>query len=64
MKNIRGFLPEKFRFLQVKFSTYLNKRVFVRHSLPGLKVVQSNLNSSNANDSFTMANSNTFSSPL
>ena len=29
MKNIRVFLPEKFRFLEVKFSIYLNRRVFV-----------------------------------
>ena len=29
MKNIRGFLSEKFRFLEVKFSIYLNRRVFV-----------------------------------
>ena len=32
MKNIRVFLPEKFRFLEMKFSIYLNRRVFVmRH---------------------------------
>ena len=29
MKNIRVFLSEKFRFLEVKFSTYLNRRVFI-----------------------------------
>ena len=29
MKKIRVFLSEKFRFLEVKFSTYLNRRVFV-----------------------------------
>ena len=29
MKNIRVFLPENFQFLEVKFSIYLNKRVFV-----------------------------------
>ena len=29
MKNIRVFLSEKFRFLEVKFSMYLNRRVFV-----------------------------------
>ena len=28
MKNI-SFLPEKFRFLEVNFSIYLNRRVFV-----------------------------------
>ena len=29
MKNIRGFLPENFQFLEVKFSVYLNRRIFV-----------------------------------
>ena len=29
MKNIRGFLFENFQFLEVKFSIYLNRRVFV-----------------------------------
>ena len=29
MKNIRVFLSEKFQFLEVKFSIYLNRRVFV-----------------------------------
>ena len=29
MKNIRFFLSENFHFLGVKFSMYLNKRVFV-----------------------------------
>ena len=29
MKNIRIFLSENFRFLAVKFSVYLNRRVFV-----------------------------------
>ena len=29
MKNIRGFLSENFQFLEVKFSIYLNRRVFV-----------------------------------
>ena len=29
MKNIRVFLPENFQFLEVKFSLYLNRRVFV-----------------------------------
>ena len=29
MKNIRGFLSEKFQFLEMKFSVYLNRRVFV-----------------------------------
>ena len=29
MKNIRIFLSENFHFLLVKFSVYLNRRVFV-----------------------------------
>ena len=29
MKNIRVFLSENFQFLEVKFSIYLNKHVFV-----------------------------------
>ena len=29
MKNIRVFLSEKIQFLEVKFSIYLNRRVFV-----------------------------------
>ena len=29
MKNIRFFLAENFHFLVVKFSVYLNRRVFV-----------------------------------
>ena len=29
MKNIRVFLNENFQFLEVKFSIYLNRRVFV-----------------------------------
>ena len=29
MKNIRVFVPENFQFLQVKFSIYLNRLVFV-----------------------------------
>ena len=32
MKNIRFFLPENFHFLVVKFSMYLNRRVFVMQS--------------------------------
>ena len=31
MKNIRVLSSEKFRFLEVKFSIYLNRRVFVMH---------------------------------
>ena len=29
MKNIRVFLTENFQFLEVKFSIYLNRHVFV-----------------------------------
>ena len=29
MKNIRVFLSENFQFLEVKFSIYFNRRVFV-----------------------------------
>ena len=29
MKNIRVFLSENFPFLEVKFSIYLNRRVFI-----------------------------------
>ena len=29
MKNIRVFLPENFQFLEMKFSIYLNRHVFV-----------------------------------
>ena len=32
MKNIRVFLSENFQFLEVKFSIYLNRRVFVMTS--------------------------------
>ena len=32
MKNIRIFLSEYFNFLVVKFSIYLNRRVFVMSS--------------------------------
>ena len=32
MKNIRIFLYENFHFLVVKFSVYLNRRVFVMQS--------------------------------
>ena len=31
MKNIRLFLSENFLFLEVKFSIYLNRRVFVMY---------------------------------
>ena len=29
MKKYQGFLSENFQFLEVKFSIYLNRRVFV-----------------------------------
>ena len=29
MKNVRVFLSENFQFLELKFSIYLNRRVFV-----------------------------------
>ena len=32
MKNIRGFYLKFFSFLEVKFSTYLHRRVFVMSS--------------------------------
>ena len=32
MKNIRVFLSENFQFLEMKFSIYLNRRVFVMDS--------------------------------
>ena len=37
MKNIRVFLSENFQFLEVKFSIYLNRRVFVMNSSTGSK---------------------------
>ena len=33
MKNIRFFLSENFQFLDVKFSIYLNSRVFVMYNI-------------------------------
>ena len=33
MKNIRFFLSENFHFLVVKFSVYLNRRVFVMNNI-------------------------------
>ena len=42
MKNIR-FLSENFQFLEVKFSIYMNRRVFVMFSLmrPKINVLDS-----------------------
>ena len=31
-ENYKSFLSEKFQFLEVKFSIYLNRCVFVMHS--------------------------------
>ena len=36
MKNIRFFLFENFQFLKVKFSIYLNRRVFVMREIKEL----------------------------
>ena len=33
MKNIRVFLSENFQFLEVKFSIYLNRRVYIMDPL-------------------------------
>ena len=38
MKNIRVFLSENFKFLEEKFSIYLNRHVFVMQSEMQLKV--------------------------
>ena len=35
MKKYSRFLSENFKFLEVKFSVYLNRRVFVMHSFCG-----------------------------
>ena len=32
MKRYQSFLSENFQFLEVKFSIYLNRRVFVMHT--------------------------------
>ena len=39
MKNIRVFLSENFQFLEVKFSIYLNRHVFVMGALKGTQIV-------------------------
>ena len=36
MKNIGFFLSENFQFLEMKFSMYLNRRVFVMIHLDGI----------------------------
>ena len=38
MKNIRVFHLKIFQFLEVKFSTYLNRRVFVMLLLFGVSI--------------------------
>ena len=38
MKNIRVFLSENFQFLEVKFSIYFNRRVFVMNWKNGIEV--------------------------
>ena len=40
MKNMRVFSSENFQFLEMKFSVYLNRRVFVMKALPHLNVYQ------------------------
>ena len=40
MKNIRVFLYVNFQFLEVKFSVYLNRRVFVMVKCSGLSLLQ------------------------
>ena len=37
MKNIRVFLSENFQFLEVEFSLYLNRRVFVMSGMKALR---------------------------
>ena len=38
MKKYQSFLSEFFQFLEVKFSIYLNRRVFVMHSCYVIRV--------------------------
>ena len=38
MKNIRVSLSENFQFLEVKFSVYLNRRIFVMTGMKGLNI--------------------------
>ena len=44
MKNIRVFLSENFQFLEVKFSIYLNRLVFVMINIFTFPVVKMNAN--------------------
>ena len=39
MKNIRFFLSENFQFLEVKFSIYLNRHVFVMRATSAVSAV-------------------------
>ena len=36
MKNIRVFLSENFQFLEMKFSIYLNRHVFVMNHMKSI----------------------------
>ena len=42
MKNIRVFLSEYFQFLNVKFSIYLNRSIFVMHPVQWCGSIQTN----------------------
>ena len=44
MKTIKVFLSENFRFLEVKFSIYLNRRAFVMKTKFGLTCALSIVN--------------------
>ena len=44
MKNIRVFLSENFQFLEVKFSIYLNRCVFVMEKKLRSRNISLNLN--------------------
>ena len=43
MKKYQSFLSENFQFLEVKFSIYLNRRVFVMENRIELSLVVSSL---------------------
>ena len=76
MKIIKSYLSENFQCLEVKFSIYLNRRVFVmcfmnvtlsganRHDkqIRNLHIyhIQYKLNDSNTDSSFTLDNLNSF----
>ena len=44
MKNIKFFIYENFQFLEVKFSIYLNRRVFVMSIISLHTIQESNFN--------------------